>query len=178
MSDMRELTTAVNEVAILSKKKIQRKKKSERLYNNTYIKPSVTSNTLSLRTNSRHFVKTFRNPRLTETAALSKAIVSVDNQGLSFGIWGGVVVQTIFPVILRSLEASSSLGILRFFGLRSSRFLVYLTGFHSTFRKLRRDDYLVTTIFHITCMLNVTVSLEEQRSAIHRDKSTQQQLHR
>jgi hypothetical protein len=54
----------------------------------TYIKPSVTSSTLSLRANSMNFVKIFRTPRLTLSAALSKAIVSVDNQGLSFGIWG------------------------------------------------------------------------------------------
>ena len=89
MSEMRELTTAVNEVAILSKK-------SENVannHNNAYIKPRVTSNTLSLRANSMHFVKIFRTPFLTVTAALSIAIVSVDNQGLSFGIWGVVVAM-------------------------------------------------------------------------------------
>ena len=64
--------------------------------NNTYIKPSETSNTLSLRANSMNFDKAPPTPRL--TAALSKTIVSVDNQGLSFGIWG-VVVQVVLDVI-------------------------------------------------------------------------------
>ena len=57
---------------------------------NTCIKPSETSNTLSLRANSMNFVNIFRTPRLAMTAALSKAIVSVDIQGLSLvGICGG-----------------------------------------------------------------------------------------
>ena len=96
MSDMKELTTAVNEVAILLKIPEERKKKSEkkkRTNYNTYIKPSVTSNTLSLRANSRNFVKTFRKPLLTARAASSRSTVSVDNQGLSLsGILGWVLV--------------------------------------------------------------------------------------
>lgn len=89
MSEMRELTTAVNEVAILEIKSKNSENDANNHYN-THIKPSETSNTLSLRTNSMNFVKIFRTPRLTEPAALSNAIVSVDNQGLSFGIWGVV----------------------------------------------------------------------------------------
>ena len=117
-SEMRELTTAVNEVAILeNRSKSQRKMR--KIINNAYIKPSETSNTLSLRTNSINVVKRLRSPRLTVPAALSKAIVSVDNQGLSFGI-GGVVGVSYTQCYLDKLGSSSSMGIFRFFGIQNS----------------------------------------------------------
>lgn len=96
MSVIRELTTAVKEVAILFEIRSQEKKSQrttmrfETIIINTYIKPRQTSNTLSLRIKSVKPVTIVRMPRLNEpvTAALLIGIVSVDNQGLSFGIWG------------------------------------------------------------------------------------------
>ena len=111
--------------------------------NNAYIKPSETSNTLSLRTNSINVVKRLRSPRLTVPAALSKAIVSVDNQGLSFGI-GGVVGVSYTQCYLDKLGSSSSMGIFRFFGIQNSGLL--LTDFHST--RLPLSFYF----YHVQCL--------------------------
>ena len=86
----------------------------------TYIKPSVTSNTLSLKTNSKNFVKKVPTPRLTEpvtAALLILGIVSVDNQALSSGIFWSVVGEKTINRCYRLDWISSSFGNFRWFGV-------------------------------------------------------------
>ena len=149
MSDMKELTTAVNEVAILlkipeeEKEKVRERKskKKKRTNHNTYIKPSVTSNTLSLRANSRNFVKRFENHFWLR--GLHRRDLRCQSTTKDFrcpASWGGFLswAGENSGLYLRSLVLASEFSV--FFLLLTLR-MVSFWVFDRLFSTLRHDDY-------------------------------------